>query len=173
MLRQTLVLFAALGFLLPFCGFNGRMVEAGDKKAPAPITKPGEYKLYDGKVLIKVTEKKDLGLIEYWIKIISDEKEGTFGIFGGNEDAVMKKQNAVWVIYPESSRKVWVFWRPEKVDPKAQSEFRQHYVEQKDGKWFSTTATPYGTDTAKALAAMPKAMVDALPKKFVESYKSK
>jgi hypothetical protein len=170
MLRQTAVLLATLGFLLPFCGFSSCVVQAGDKKAPAPITKPGEYKLYDGKVLIKVTEKDDL--IEYWIKIVVDEKE-VFGIFGENEDFVMKKQNAVWVIYPESSRKVSVFWRPEKIDAKAPCGFRQHYEEEKKGKWFGTTATPYGSDTGKALAAMPKAMVDALPKEFVEKHKSK
>jgi hypothetical protein len=170
MLRQTAVLLATLGFLLPFCAFSGRVVQAGDKKAPTPITKPGEYKLYGGKIEIKVFEKD--GLLDYWIKITQDEKEDIFGIFPGDGNAT-KKQNAVWVIYPESSSKVSVFWRPEKIDEKAPCGFRQHFLEEKKGKWFITTATPYGTDTAKALAAMPKAMVDALPKDFVEKYKSK
>jgi hypothetical protein len=84
--------------------YNG-LVTAGDKKSSAPITKPGEYKLYDGKVEVKVTE--DTGKLDYEVKfVVADGSHAT----GSKGTSTIKKGNAVWAwaIYAESNSKVWI-----------------------------------------------------------------
>lgn len=163
MRRNIVFLLVAAGFLFGYREFTGHRARAGDKKSPTPITKVGEHKVFDGRVLVKVVEKD--GHLDYSIKITHDEKEGIFGIWPAEEK--LKKGNAVWVIYPETDHKVWVFWCPQKDG----HQLRLCELKQEKGKWKIVTNTPWDVTIPDSIGAMPKVMVDALPKEFVAKYK--
>jgi hypothetical protein len=163
MIRQSALLLAALGFLLCLCEFKSHSAQGGDKKSPAPITKPGDYTLHDGNVLVKVIEEK--GLLSYDVRITVAKDSFSSLVL----DKKLKKQNAVWVIYAESSKSVWVFWG----DGSGAVPWTLHrlHVIEKDGVPKAKTDSKFEKTPAPAIAAMPKAMADALPKEFVEKYK--
>lgn len=169
MIRSSVLLLIALGFLLALREFDGDCARAGGKKSPAPITKPGEYKLYDGKVVVKVLEEN--GLLDFEIKITFNADYNTTI----RADKKLKKEDAVWVIHAESSTKVRFLWGPaQRQKERAVVSFMISSHEVKEVKGATGHLSEHFFVPAEnVIASLPTVMAEALPKESVEKLKGK
>ena len=124
----------------------------GGKAGPTIITKPGEYNLFDGKLVIKIIEEN--ADHRYEIKFV--ESKMSIG-----PSPTLKKENTVILLWPVSSRKVWVFWGPHPIKNYALYRLIHHEV----------TAAPTPRTTQVPPPGIPKEIADALPKNVLESFK--
>ena len=114
---------------------------------------------------------EDKGLLTYEVEITVSKGDKNVSKTQLKFDKKLKKENAVWAIYPESSKSMWIFWGdgsgaiPYKL-------YHLHVVE-KDGVAKGKTDSIEEKTPGRALATMPKALAEALPKDFVEKYKGK
>jgi hypothetical protein len=125
-------------------------------EAPKParaITRPGEYKLFDGKLAVKVTEAK--GKLTY--RITRVQKGGAVTLSPPKD---LPAKGAVWVIFPASADDVWIFW----------GSFLgrcEHSVTREGGNNFKSTVI---TGSA-ILKRAPKAVLEKLPREVVAKLK--
>ena len=82
----------------------GSAATADGKKPAELITKAGTHKLYDGKLVVTVTE----GVTGTQYKFTRPFGDGRLiGYGSAKKDAI--KKGTDWFIYPASAEKVWVF----------------------------------------------------------------
>jgi hypothetical protein len=119
---------------------------AADEKKSAPITKFGEYSLFDGKLGLKVSEND--GKLTLALKPTSKPKEEYSA-------SLNREKGTFWLVYPESAKKVWLFQNTTLVE----------YELTENGSNLVVTAGP------DALKKAPKVLLDALPKEVREGLK--
>lgn len=134
---------------------------AADKDAPEFITKPGEYKLYDGKVVIRV--KAEDKVLRFGITYASPN--------GSLEVSSMRATDKAggWFIFPASANEVWLYQGGELLQldefkaAKGPGGSDQH----------STTTVDAAATAADLLKRAPKAVVDRLPASFKQKPRDK
>jgi hypothetical protein len=134
--------------LLALCLCGSVQSPASDPKKDEIITKFGEYKPFDGKLSLTVSEKDGkLSLAATH----SSKPKNTVTTF------LPSKEGAFWLVYPETATKIWFFREPDAVS--------LEFTEQG-----SNTSTYTG---ASVLKEVPRAVIDALPKEVRERLKGK
>jgi hypothetical protein len=119
---------------------------AGDEKKVITITKFGEHSVFDGKLVVKVSEDDGKLTLAMQFAAKPDVRYST---------SLVREKGAFWVVYPESPKRVWM------LQGKTMVEF-----ELTDGG-SSTTAI----SAPDVLKRAPKALLDALPKEVLEGLK--
>jgi hypothetical protein len=138
--------------LVCFCLGNGQ-APADEPKPPAAIITTGERSLFDGQVVVKVTESD--GKLNY---SITRHLKGGASITT-SPPKPLKKEGASWVIFPETAGRIWIFWDSALV------------------RWDLEVAPTGTTTNSKAytgpavLKNAPKAVLERLPKEVVEKLK--
>ena len=138
--------FAVLTILIAACELVGAE-QAQDVKVGSVVTKFGDYKAFDGKLNLKVSEAGG----KFTLTISPASKKSTFAL------NLPSKKGAFWLVYPETANKVWLFRTPDLLE--------WELTEQGTN---TSTATGQGV-----LKAAQKALLDALPKEVLEKLKSK
>jgi hypothetical protein len=116
---------------------------AADEKKVETITKFGEHRVFDGKLVLKVSEDDGKLTLAMQFAAKPDARYST---------SLVREKGAFWAVYPESPRKVWL------LQGKTLVEF-----ELTDGG--SNTTAISAPDVLKRA---PKALLDALPKEVRE-----
>lgn len=138
---------SSLAALFGFCWLIS-VTPAQDSKPSPVITKLGEHKLFDGKLIVKILEGD--GKLSFSVAPGSTPKSPNITI-------LPRKEGAFWLVYPESVNKVWFFRDPD-------------LVEFESGENGVRSAISTGPGVLKNA---PKAVLDALPKDVRERLKGK
>jgi hypothetical protein len=133
---------------------SGAIVPAGEQKKSKVITKTGQYTLFDGKVILKVSdaEGKLTASTTHTLKNNNTLTAGT---------SLPSNKGAFWLVYPETPNKLWLFREPDLM--------RTEWKETKQGPITYTTA--FGGQNVLKVA--PKALLDALPQEVLDKLKGK
>ena len=126
----------ALLFLVAVSFVASGFASGADQKKGAIITEFGEYKPFNGKLTLKVSEG------DGQLTLSITPSSGSHRTFALN---LPTKKGAFWLVYPEAVNKVWFFRDPALLE----------WTEQGN----TNTATGH-SDLERA----PKALLDALPK---------
>ena len=132
--------------------------EVADDYYPAFITATGTYKLFDGRLSIKVSEKGEMLHHEF------TERFESKGILKGGEEPVFPKlpdmkKNANWFIYPVHASETWIYHGDDDLWIYTQPDF--------DGKTWNPSNHNFFKITPERCrkTKIPKEVLDRLPEK--------
>ena len=144
-----------LAVLAGLCWIQDGPTQPNDSKPPGVINKLGDYKLFDGKLVIRVTEQD--GILDY--RITRAFKTGTHTFHAPRQ---LTKENAVWIILPESADRVWIFW--------GTTLKRWECLQDTDAETKTASKSYSGRNV---ITYGPKEVLDRLPKELVDKLSGK
>ncbi len=148
--------------VLTLASVFGAVSLGDDKDKTEFLTKPGEYKLYEGKLIILI--KEDDGELRFDITFIGSKSSVGVG-------SVAKAEKAKgWFIHPASPSQVWFYPGNEILQL---LEFKPGGGPTGSDYQSTTTVGPGSKDTTVLLQKAPKGLVDRLPESFKPKPKDK